>query len=92
VKQANFRHSDIRESVFIEDVSGADFTGARMDGVSLADATYDADCPPVGLPAELLGTCRAEHADGPPDGESAVVGLVEYPVHVKTSIAASATI
>jgi hypothetical protein len=88
---ASFRNADLREGVFIGDVSGADFSDARLDGVSLVDASFDPDDPPVGLPDALSQTCRVEPVeDGRADGVL-VVGLVEYPVTVKATIAESAT-
>lgn len=91
--RAIFRNADLRDAMFTGDITAADFRGARLDGVSLVDATHDHNDPPVGLPAELLGTCRAESLDDepaswPPKG----VGLVTHPVPVKASLTESSTL
>ena len=84
-RDASFRGCDLRHATFVGDVSGADFRDARLDGVTLTDATYDPECPPVGLPDDLL-QCRPM-----PSGKPAGSGLTEYPVKIGASLAASST-
>ena len=90
--RASFRNADLREAVFIGDITAADFSGARLDGVSFVDATYNPDDPPVGLPIELLRDCRAEPIEDEPAGwPPAGIGLVKHTVNIKAALAASAT-
>jgi uncharacterized protein YjbI with pentapeptide repeats len=88
--RATFLAADLRDAGFTGDISGAVFTDARLDGLSLVDAFFDAECPPIGLPEALLrACCRIEHADEPADTEP-TVGLFEHPVTIRASLAASA--
>lgn len=90
VPHANFRFADLREAVFIGDISGADFTGARTEGVCFVDASYDR--PPIGLAEDLLATCRGYEplGDQPADWPPAGIGLA-YPVNIGAALTASAS-
>lgn len=76
--QSSFRGADLRRADFrYSYIGGADFTGAQLEGVKLKGSTFDADCPPIGLPTELLLVCRAE-----PREKTGGAGAVEYPVSI----------
>ena len=90
VRHASFRGVDLRDATFIGDVTGAVFAAALLDGASFADAEYDANAPPLGLPDALLRQCDCQSHDERLGAESAV-GLVEYPVSIRASLAESAT-
>ena len=90
-RNASFRLADIRDAIFTGNISGADFTNARLDDASFADAYFDDDNPPIGLPPDLVqGCCRLDHDDEPDDWGTSVTGLVTLPVHIRASIAESA--
>jgi hypothetical protein len=42
----------------IHEITGCDFTDACLDGAVLAEALYDLDDPPTGLPADLFASCQ----------------------------------
>jgi uncharacterized protein YjbI with pentapeptide repeats len=89
--RASFRYAHLSDAIFIGDISGAVFSDAQLDSVSLVDATYDPNDPPIGLPNDLLATCRAEPIDELMNDETVVIGLIEYPVPLRATLAESAT-
>ena len=64
---ANLRNARLQGAAFRGDVSAADFTGAELHDADFRDAYYFANRAPVGLPPEVLATCKAEPENAPDD-------------------------
>ena len=83
VPQANFRNCDLRGSSFeYSDISGADFSNARLDGIRLQGSSFLDGFPPLGLPDSLLRLCHPD-TNGAPSG----MGTEEIPVPIVGSLA-----
>ena len=67
VPRTNFEGADLRAALFeVSDISGARFTGADVFGLQQKGGLhYRAEEPPIGIPVDLLGMCRAWGADFP---------------------------
>ena len=71
---AIFRDTDLSHAVINGDLTGVDFTGARMEGVEIQEfCTYERTSPPIGLPTELLSRCKAVE-DEPSEAAGSPVG------------------
>lgn len=92
VRHASFRDADIRDAIFTGDISATDFTDARLDNASFADAYFHADDPPKGVPLALLQGCCLDHDDESTDWATSAVGLTTYPVAINASLSESAHI
>ena len=72
--KAIFRGSNLSNVVINGDVSGVDFTGAKMEGVVIEEfCTYQKGSPPRGLSLELLARCK-EVDDEPSEAAVSPVG------------------
>ena len=82
-QHSTFRSADLRQADFGHcDISGCDFSGAILDGIKRANAGYDFESPPTGLPEGLLRLCRAATGGIAP----VRIGCEEVPVPIKGSL------
>jgi uncharacterized protein YjbI with pentapeptide repeats len=70
VEGAGFRDANLTRSVFNDDISGADFTGANMKHVRISEAKFRRRNPPIGLSPALMKRIRPFPAHWDMDGGS----------------------
>jgi hypothetical protein len=75
----------------VGDISGADFTGAKLDGASFSESTHDPSNPPKGLPPELAASSGTDVQFTTPDGRR-LIATVEPTDYQETPIPCHATI
>jgi Pentapeptide repeats (8 copies) len=61
IRDACLRNCDLRDARFyFADLTGVDFSGARVQGAEFVECSYNKDKPPIGLPERILARCKAE--------------------------------
>jgi len=72
-RHAIFKDADLSNALVDGDVTGVDFTGARMKGVVIQEfCTYQKGSPPIGLHEDLLARCK--EVDEPSEAAVSPVG------------------
>ena len=77
---AVFKGSDLSNAILASDISGVDFTSARVENLEIGFCChYQKGFPPIGLPQDLLAMCR----EIPDDGREGPVKPVGEDVGIK---------